>query len=150
MERIYCKIVEDTVTDRVVFDGSMPKNWPEFALWRHDDNAQIGWLFVNGELIPPEEPPTTILEAPISLCEIAGAKLSVDQDIWDVTGVERSKGINGAFLVDVDTIWVLFSEPQSDTNYIVIPSDGVTKYEDYVEVTRPGLTEVAFIVQRVQ
>lgn len=93
---------------------------------------------------------TTQSLPPVALTQIAGARLVVDQDAWDVTGVERSTGISGAFLVDADLVYVFFSEPQADTFYEVIPSDGVTKYTDFVEVSRPGLTELNFIVQRVQ
>lgn len=91
-------------------------------------------------------------QPPVQLCQVAGARLLVDQDSWEVTGVERSTGIAGAFLVDTDLVYVFFAADsvQPDTIYDVIPREGVTKHEDYVEVTRPGLTELNFIVQRVQ
>ena len=87
---------------------------------------------------------------PVALQQVAGARLVVDQDNWEVTGVERSTGIAGAFLMDTDLVCVFFSEPQPDTFYEVIPSAGITKYPDFVEVSRPGLAELNFIVQRVQ
>ena len=87
---------------------------------------------------------------PVSLQTIAGARLVVDQENWEVTGVERSTGIAGAFLMDTDLVCVFFSQPQPDTFYEVIPSAGITKYPDFVEVSRPGLAELNFIVQRVQ
>lgn len=94
--------------------------------------------------------PHIVALPPVSLQQVAGVRLAVDQDAWDVTGVDRSTGVSGAFLADVDTVWVFFNEPQADTDYEVIPATGVTKYTEYVEVTRPGLTEAVFIVQRVQ
>lgn len=119
-------------------------------------------IFINGEFreATPEEA-AEILEAqaasqplaqdpPVSLQTIAGARLVVDQSNWEVTGVERSTGISGAFLVDTDIVYVFFNEPQPDTFYEVIPSNGVFKYTDFVEVSRPGLAELNFIVQRVQ
>lgn len=88
--------------------------------------------------------------APVTLQQIAGARLVADQGNWEVTGIERSFGISGAFLVDTDLVYIFFTQPQSDTFYEVFPSDGVTKHTDFVEVSRPGLTELNFIVQRVQ
>jgi len=91
-----------------------------------------------------------VAQAPVSLCTIAGARLVVDQENWEVTGVERSTGIAGAVLIDTDLVYVFFCDPQPDTFYEVMPSVGVTKYNDFVKVSRPGLTELNFIVQRVQ
>lgn len=118
------------------------------------------WVFVNdawyeqaipvdpGEPGGSEEPG----EAPVSLKQVAGARLFVDQEVWDVTGVDRSVGISGAFLVDTDLVYVFFTEEaiQPDTYYQVIPPDGVVKHTDFVEVSRPGLAELNFIIQRVQ
>lgn len=114
---------------------------------------------VNGEEVPltPEEiaelqaytppPPDPV---PLSLRQVACARLMVDADAWEVSGVERSQGISAAFMVDVDTVWVLFNEPMPDTDYMVLPDTGVTKNADFIEVRRPGLAEISFIVQRVQ
>lgn len=119
-------------------------------------------IFIDGELreATPEEEAEILAaqeavqqpqpEPPVRLQQIAGARLMVDQTNWEVTGVERSTGIAGAFLMDTDLVCVFFSEPQPDTFYEVMPSDGVTKYTEFVEVTRPGLAELNFIVQRVQ
>lgn len=107
------------------------------------EDARQKW--VDGEWLPH-----AVALPPVALQQVAGARLMVDQDAWDVTGVERSTGISGAMLVDVDTVFVLFSEPQPDTLYEIVPATGVTKYTEYVEVTRPGLTELNFIMQRVQ
>lgn len=98
------------------------------------------------------KPGDPVVSPPVGLVQIAGARLIVDQDSWDVTGVERSIGIAGAFLVDTDLVYVFFAADavQPDTIYDVIPREGVTRHEDYVEVTRPGLAELNFIIQRVQ
>lgn len=104
----------------------------------------------HAEVVAFLNPPPTA--QPVALCQVAGARLLVDQDSWEVTGIERSTGIAGAFLVDTDLVYVFFTADavQPDTIYDVIPREGVTKHEDYVEVARPGLTELNFIVQRVQ
>lgn len=98
------------------------------------------------EMFEPD-PPTP---PAVALCQVAGARLMVDQDNWDVTGVERSTGISGAWLDDDDVVVVLFDTPQPDTLYEVVPNVGVTKFPEYVVVTRPALAELNFIVQRVQ
>jgi len=97
----------------------------------------------------PEPVPEPTLP-PVTLKEVAGVQLIVDQDAWDVTGVERSKGISGAMLIDTDLVWIFFTTPQPDDLYEVVPSVGVTKYPEFLEVSRPNLTEIKLIVQRVQ
>ncbi len=97
------------------------------------------------EPLPYVEPPT--VEAPLALQQIACARLGVDG--WDVTGVARSIGIAGGFTFD-DTLYAFLTEEQPDTDYIVIPSEHVTKFTDHIEITRPGLVSVSFIIQRVQ
>ena len=89
-------------------------------------------------------------EPPVSLQEFAGARLQVDQENWDVPGVDRSRGISAAFLMDTDEVWVFWETPQPDLDYVVTPSEGVTKYLEYVKVSRPALAEIMFIAQRVQ
>lgn len=85
---------------------------------------------------------------PLVLAQVACARLHVDG--FDVTGIERSTGLSMAFMLDEETAWVFFAEPQPDTNYIVLPADGVTKYPDYIEVNRAGMADLSLIVQRVQ
>lgn len=85
---------------------------------------------------------------PLELTQVACARLQVDG--FDVTGIERSTGLSMAFMLDEQTAWVFFAEPQPDTNYIVLPADGVTKYPDYIEVARAGMADLSLIVQRVQ
>lgn len=117
--------------------------------WRRFDGA--AWVYEDIPEIEPEPEPEPI-EMPVMLNQFAGAKLTVDQDNWEVTGVEKSIGISGAFLVDVDLVYVFFdiNAVQPDTYYMVFPPDGVTKHEDFVEVSRPNLTELKFIAMRVQ
>lgn len=56
MEYIYCLIEDNVVVNRALFEGPMPDGWAEpGAIWMHDDVAQIGWLLVNGVLVPPPE-----------------------------------------------------------------------------------------------
>lgn len=106
------------------------------------DEAAEDWRV--DALPPPPEP--EIL--PLALHQVAAAQLQVTD--WDVTGVERSQGIAIAFMLDTDLLYVQLTEEQPDDTYIVLPSDGVSKFPDHVEVSRPGLTNVSFIIQRVQ
>ena len=94
------------------------------------------------ELAPDPEP------TPLSLHQIAAGQLQVVD--WDITGLERADGVAGAVMMDTDLMAVFLVEEQPDDTYIVLPSDGVTKYPSYFEVTRPNLTAVSFIAQRVQ
>lgn len=95
------------------------------------------------EVMSIVEPPT-----PLAFQQVACAALTVDG--WDVTGIERCLGISGAFVADTDTVWVFFAAEQPDTNYILMPPEGFTKFTDHVEVTRSGLSELSFLVFRVQ
>lgn len=86
-------------------------------------------------------------EAPLALSQIACARLTIDGG--DVSGVERSTGIAGAFAFG-DTVLAFFEAEQPDIDYTVTPDDGAEKYTDHVEITRPSLTSIAFIICRVQ
>lgn len=100
-----------------------------------------------GNTIPAYVPPP-VEPAPLGLHQVACARLQVEG--WDITGIERSQGVSMAFMLDENTAWVFFSETQPDTNYIVMPADDVTKYPDYIEVVRPGISELSLLVFRVQ
>ena len=53
-----CKIVNDVVVNIALFDGAVPDNWvPEGEEWIVNNEARIGWLRVNGQLVAPPEPP---------------------------------------------------------------------------------------------
>lgn len=115
---------------------------------RREDEFITGFLASGGviaDYVPPE-----LIPAPVSLHQVAGARLSVDQVNWEVTGVERSTGIAGAFLIDIDTVWLIFTEELPDDDFIVVPDIGVTKYQGFIEVRREGLGNINLIVQRVQ
>jgi hypothetical protein len=92
--------------------------------------------------------PAPMPDAPLALVQVASARLTVDG--WDVTGLDRSIGISGAFLLDTDLVWIGFAIEQSDIDYIVVPPDGVQKFTDHIEVTRPAATSISLIVQRLQ
>lgn len=87
-------------------------------------------------------------EPPVSLQQIAAARLHIEG--WDISGIERSQGISVAMMLDENTAWIFFNEPQADTAYIVTPGDGVTKALDYIEVSCAGVVDLALIIQRVQ
>jgi hypothetical protein len=95
-----------------------------------------------------EQASRVVQMSPLSLCQVAAARLSIDG--LEIAGIERSQGIGAAMMLDEWTAWLFFDEPQPDTNYIVTPADGVTKELDYIEVQCPGVTSLALIVQRVQ
>lgn len=106
------------------------------------DAAEAG----EGEITPFVAPEP--VQAVLSLQQVAAVRLLVDG--WDVTGIERSQGLSIALVADTDTVWAFFNEPQPDPYYVVTPFDGVTKFEDHIEITRPGLAEVSLVVSRVQ
>lgn len=113
------------------------------------DRQMIAEWEAEGNTITPFVP-TAPVEAPLTLHDIASVRLLVDQDTWEVTGVERSNGISGGMLIDTDLVWVFFNEDQPDTTYCVSPSEGVTKHEEYIEVSRPNLSDIKLLIQRVQ
>lgn len=126
---------------------TVPVDWPgRFREAGNDGGGVVGFLAGGGTIEAYVEPETP--EAPLALTQIACARLQVDG--WDVTEVGRSTGTVGAFVADTDLVWVFLSEEQPDTDYIVIPSDGVTKFTDRIEIARPGLSGVSFVIQRVQ
>jgi hypothetical protein len=144
---IYCHVVENIVVNRALFDGDMPADWPDAEQWFASEEAQIGWSH-DGEVFtapPVEESPP--VDRPLQLVDIGSARLAIDG--FDVTSIDRTKGMSVAFVADVDIVWIFFDEPQLDTEYVVTPSEGVTKYADRIEVTKPGLAAVSLIVQRV-
>jgi hypothetical protein len=110
------------------------------------DEVVCGFLYDGVTFTAPVAPPAG--ELPLVLTQIACARLLVDG--WDVTGIERSSGLSVAFVADTDTVWAFFNEPQPDTYYVVMPDDGVTKHEDYLVITRPGLSAINLVVSRVQ
>lgn len=136
-------LIQNGVVVQLDLTGKPPDGYIEVP-----NNVQPGFT-LDGEtwIAPPTPDPEQL---PVALCQIAGARLVVDQEAWDVTGVERSTGIAGAWLEDDDTVVVLLTEPQPNTFYEVVPSQGVTKFNDYLMVERPGMTSLSFIVQRVQ
>jgi len=118
----------------------------DYTLFRQPDDGPDGFV-ANGGVIAAFATPVSA-DLPLALCQIAAARLHVEG--FDISGVERSQGVGFAMLLDEHTAWIFFEQPQADTNYVVTPSDGVTKTTDYIEVALAGLTDIALIVQRVQ
>lgn len=121
--------------------------------WAASDHHGLSPLLTDWFAENPEFPidaaiAPIIAPAPLSLQQVGAARLMV-QD-WEVTGVEQSQGIAGAFLLDTDLAMVLFAEEFPDTEYIVMPPEGITKHPGYVEVSSPGLSSISFIIMRVQ
>lgn len=90
--------------------------------------------------------PIPVSEEPLALRNVAAARLeAIDGELL---GIERGFGFAGGW-VDGDTAVVYFEVEEPDLDYIVTPPDGVTKYVDHVEVSRPGLSVFSFLIQRV-
>lgn len=121
------------------FSGAEP---PPGSIEVPEGPADARQKWNDGEWLPHVPPP------PLALHQIGAASLQVEG--WDITGIERSVGITGAFMLDTDLAMIFLADDYPDCDYIVMPSDGVTKYSSYVEVTRPGLSSISFIIQRVQ
>lgn len=111
-----------------------------------DEEDPIGMRWENGYWVQGPDEPEAI--SPLGLVTIASADLSVEGG--DVGGVGRAMGLEMAFMIDEDTAWLFFSSPQPDTDYIVTPYEGVTKYEDYIEVVKPNASRIQVLVQRLQ
>lgn len=57
MEKIYCKIENGFVVDRIVFGPEgIPENWPDHDKMVNEEVAQIGWYFSEGVFTPPLPP----------------------------------------------------------------------------------------------
>lgn len=54
---IYIHVTGGVVDDRIIFDGAMPLDWPDYANWIQNDTAQIGWSYVGGVFTAPPMPP---------------------------------------------------------------------------------------------
>jgi len=93
----------------------------------------------------PVLPPMPV---PLSLSTVASADLSVEDG--ELVGMDRAVGLEMAFMIDDQTSWLFFTETQSDLDYIVTPADGVTKYEDYIEVVKPSASRIQVLVQRLK
>jgi hypothetical protein len=106
------------------------------------------------ELTPEEEAAfvsslhTSDIVPPLALVRIAATRLDVAE--FDITGFERSEGVAGGWMNNIDWAVVMLAEEQPDTYYDVFPADGVTKYTDRVEIQRTNLTTVNLLIQRVQ
>lgn len=104
---------------------------------------------VGMEFVDEAPAPVAASPAPIAVPVLYALANLVVAD-GEVTGLETATNLTMAFMLDVDTCWVFFAESQPDTNYIVMPPTGVTRYADYIEIVAPGATEIPLIVFRVQ
>ena len=59
--KTYCFVENGVVTNRAVFDGTIPNNWPNRAKWIASEVAQIGWTYANGKFVAPTPP---VIEVP--------------------------------------------------------------------------------------
>ncbi len=125
---------------------TVPVEWPgRFREQENDGGGVVGFL-ANGGVIGPYVEPETV-EQPLALVTTACARLQVED--WDVTGIERSSGIAAGFVFD-DVLYAFLSEEQPDTEFIVTPNGGITKYTDHIEIPLNGRSSVSFIIERVQ
>jgi hypothetical protein len=58
----YVKVEGGVVVDRAVFGEPMPQDWPDYASWHQNDEAQIGWLYDGTTFHPPPPPPPEMNE----------------------------------------------------------------------------------------
>jgi hypothetical protein len=117
----------------------------DHTIFRCPDDGPIG--FVNnggviGPYVAPEPEPVKQMLGPIS-----AATLTISGG--EVLGVETSVNFAMAFMIDVDTYWVLFTEPEPDTNYLVLGNAPFVRYTDFIEITAPDQFEVAITTWRV-
>lgn len=110
----------------------------------NSETQELGW--VDGEWVVSSREPNAPVA--LSLSTVASADLAVVDG--EVTGVERAIGLEMAMMIDSDTAWLFFAPAQPDTDYIVTPSDGVTRYEDFIEVVKPNASRIQVLVQRLQ
>ena len=85
---------------------------------------------------------------PLGLQQFASARFTVDDGV--VNGLERSSGFGFAFMISEDEALLFLEEEQPDTDYIAMPPEGITKYTDHLIVKKPNLTELSFLLFRVQ
>lgn len=67
----------------------------------------------------------------------------------EVTGIETSVNFGAAFMVDVNTYWAFFIEPEPDTNYLVLGNVPFARSTDYLEFTASDPSEVSITTWRV-
>lgn len=125
----YCKVVGGLVVERAVFDGPMPDAWPDRSLWVESAEAQIGWSY-DGETFssPPPSLPDQFIQSTPALIAMGQIKTADG----DITQVNISAALAGAFLFDVGEVWVFLTEEQPDTDYIVLAYDA-NSVRAYVE-----------------
>ncbi|MCO6386251.1 hypothetical protein [Aliihoeflea sp. 40Bstr573] len=56
MGKTYCRIEDGVVADVALFDGNMPRNWPDYHQWKLGHGVQIGWTYDGSKFHPPEAP----------------------------------------------------------------------------------------------
>jgi hypothetical protein len=156
------------VVNDIRLPGNVEQVWDDdeligVGLWPHSriaasDPVPAGKIIVSTHIEEIDGVPTFVNEledappplpntSPLSLHTVACAALTVENG--EIYGMERSIGLVMAFMLDADTAWLFFEEPQPDTDYIVTPSDGVTKYEDMIEIQKTNATAFRLIVQRL-
>ena len=112
------------------------------------------WTPDPSQIVTPEklaaEEAARAANQPLARAQVACARLKIEG--WDVTGIERSQGVGAAMKIDENVVWVIFSNPQPDTNYYILPPhEGATKHPEFIEIVcEPGATDLAFLIERVQ
>lgn len=121
--------------------------------WRVSEDYDNSWnvaawfaahpdFVIEPYVAPPPPPPAIPTPKPEAMANLSFAD-------GDVMGIEASAGFAWAMMLDPETCWAFFTEPQPDTAYIVVPPQGVTRGTDFIEINvPPGTTEVSFLVFR--
>lgn len=113
-----------------------------YALFRQPEHGPQGFIAAGGVIAVYVEPEATAPSVP-TLCCLANLHV----EAGEVSGVETATGLSFAFMVEVDKIWVLFSEPMKNTAYgwnanSTVGNANVSDRQlEYLEITATNTTE---------
>lgn len=129
--KTYIKVENNVVTNRAVFDGDMPPDWPEFAAYQHNEEAQIGWIKHGGNFVapPPVDAPTI---PPAILPELfASAGIIIVTGV--VTTLELAPQIASTYYED-GWMQVFFSEAPGFPYLVFVQTDVPMKIEQFKDL----------------
>ena len=141
---IYATADESMVTGTDA-EGNSETVPADYTIFRMPDDGPIGFVNNGGTIQPyvaPEPVPAQQILGPIS-----AATLGIEAG--EVTGIETCLNFALAFAIDVDKYWVLFFNPEPDTNYLVLGNVPFVRNTDFIEITAPDHSEVSLTTWRV-
>ncbi|MBB3944713.1 hypothetical protein GGQ73_000638 [Rhizobium skierniewicense] len=120
---IYVKVADGIVTDRAIFDGPVPDDFPDHKSWIAQQDAQIGWSFTDGQFTPPHTPAPDLEEVKRNL------KIQIDDDAEAARCQYITPGAGQAMTyqrkVDEAKLAVLENDPQSADYPMLAASLGI-------------------------